>query len=56
MSSNLNFKGMKSALKRLFVSHPIHHKHDNIQIKQEEAFYNKRCNQYDKKNKGHSSY
>ena len=30
MSSNLNFEGMKSALKRLFVSHPIHHKHDNI--------------------------
>ena len=56
MSSNLNFEGMKSALKRLFVSHPIHHKHDNIQIKQEEAFYNKRCNQHDKKNKGHSSY
>ena len=47
---------MKSALKRLFVSHPIHHKHDDIQIKQEEAFYNKRYNQYDKKNKGHSSY
>ena len=46
---------MKSALKRLFVSHPIHHKHDDIQIK-EVAFYNKKYNQYDKKNKGHSSY
>ena len=30
MSSNLNFEGMISALKRLFVSHPIHHIHDNI--------------------------
>ena len=30
MSSNLNFEGMKSALKRLFVSQPIHHKHDDI--------------------------
>ena len=44
MSSNLNFKGMKLALKRLFVSHPINHKHDDIQIKQEEAFYSKKYN------------
>ena len=44
---------MKSALKRLFVLHPIHHKADNIQ---EEAFYSKKCNQYYKKNKVHSSY
>ena len=28
----------------------------NIQIEQEEAFYNKKYNQYDQKNKGHSSY
>ena len=47
---------MKSALKRLFVSHPIHCKHDDIQIEQEEAFYSKKYNQYDKKNKVHSSY
>ena len=52
-SSNLNFEGMKSALKRLFVSHPIHHKHGDIQIKQEEAFYGKKYNQHDKKNKVH---
>ena len=56
MSSNLNFEGMKSALKRLFVSHPIYHKHDHIQIKQEEAFYNERYNQYNKKNKLNYSY
>ena len=31
MSSNLNFKGMKLALKRLL--HPINHKHDDIQIR-----------------------
>ena len=54
MSSNLNFKGMKSALKRLFVSHPLHHKHDDIQIKQ--SFYSKKYNQYHKKNKVPSSY
>ena len=47
---------MKSALKRLFVSRPIHHKHDDIQIKQEETFYSKNYNQYDRKNKVHSSY
>ena len=56
MSSNLNFEGMKSTLKRLFVSNPVHHKHDDIQIKQEETFYSKNYNQYDKKNKVHSSY
>ena len=56
MSSNLNFEGMKSALKRLFVSHPIHQKHDNIQIEEEEAFYIKPYNQHDKKNKVYSSY
>ena len=48
MSSNLNIEVMKSALKRLFVSHPINHKHKDIQIKQE-AFYSKKYNQYDKK-------
>ena len=53
MSSYLNFEGMKSALKSLFVSHPIHHKPDNIQ---EEAFYSKKHNQYDIKNKIHSSF
>ena len=56
MSSNLKFEGMKSALNRLVVSQPIHHKHDDIQIKQEEAFYSKKYNQYDNKNKVHSSY
>ena len=25
MSSNLNFEGMESVLRHLFVSHPIHH-------------------------------
>ena len=33
MSSNINFEDMKSWLARLFVSHPIYHKHDDIQIK-----------------------
>ena len=56
MSSNLNFDGMKSALKRLFASHPIRQNHDSIQTKQEETFYSKKYNQYDKKNKVHSSY
>ena len=56
MSSNLNFDGMKSALIRLFVSHPIRQNHDSIQTKQEEAFWSKKYNQYDKKNKVTSSY
>ena len=56
MSSNLNFDGMKSALKRLFASHPIRQNHDSIQSKQEETFYSKKYNQFDKKNKVHSSY
>ena len=47
---------MKSALKRLFASHPIHHKHDDIHIRKEEAFYSKKYDQYDQKNKVHSSY
>ena len=38
ISSNLNFDGMKSALKRLFASHPIRQNNDSIQTKQEEAF------------------
>ena len=46
---------MKSALKCLFASHPRHHRHDDIQIKQEE-FYSKKKNQFDEKNKVHSSY
>ena len=41
MSSNLNFKGIESALKHLLVSHPIPYKHDNTQIKQEEHFMTK---------------
>ena len=32
MSSNSNFEGMESILKRLFMSHSIHDKHD-IQTK-----------------------
>ena len=31
MSSNSNFEGMESILKRLFMSHSIHDKHDDIQ-------------------------
>ena len=56
MSSNLNFEGMKSTLKHLFVPHPVHHKHDDTQIKEEEAFYSKKYSQYDKKNKVNFSY
>ena len=56
MSSNLNFEEIKSALRSLFVSHPINPKHDDIHIKQEEAFHNKKNDQYDEKNKVHSSY
>ena len=47
---------MKSASKCLFVSHPKHYKHDDMDIKQEEAFYSKKYSQYDKKSKVHSSY
>ena len=54
MGSNLNSEEKKSALKGLFVSHPVYHKHGDMQIKQE-AFYRKKYNHYDK-NKGHSSY
>ena len=56
VSSNLNFEEIKSALRSLFVSHPINPKHDDIHIKQEEAFHNKKYDQYDEKNKVHSSY
>ena len=51
ISGNLKFEGMETALKHLFVSHPIHHKLDDIQIKLEVALYSKKYNQHDKKNK-----
>ena len=39
--SDLNFDRMKSALKRLFLKSSLN-PNDNVKIKQEEAFYNKR--------------
>ena len=53
ISNDLNFERMKSTLKRLFVSH--FNKQDDLQIKQEEAFYNKKYNQSDRKNKSYSN-
>ena len=38
MSSNLNFEGMKLALKRLFVPHPTHQKHDDTQLNKKKHF------------------
>ena len=46
---------MKSALKRLLTAHPSN-KHDKITVKQEEAFYMKRYNQQNDKNKMHNNH
>ena len=47
---------MKSALNQLFTSHSSKQP-DEISVKLEEAFYDKRYNQqYDKKNKMHTIY